>query len=158
MTTAAPTQDAILLVDDEADDILLTKRVFRQSGLAHPIYSVANGMGAIAYLNGNSPYQNRARYPLPAMILLDIKMPQIDGFEVLQWIRHQPAFANLPVVMLTASDQIQDVNTAYQLGANSVLVKPLDTASVVELSRSIERLNARLPWGLRPVARIRFLA
>ncbi len=77
------------------------------------------------------------------MVLLDIKMPGTDGFDVLRWIRHQPQFAPLCIVMLTSSDEIRDVNLAYQLGANSFLVKPLDFWNAAELSRSLGRLLAK---------------
>jgi CheY-like chemotaxis protein len=80
---------------------------------------------------------------MPRLVLLDIKMPGTDGFDVLQWIRLQPGLAGLPVVMLTSSDEIRDVNRAYQLGANSFLVKPLDFWNAAELSRSVGRLLAK---------------
>ena len=94
----------------------------------------------MAYFNGEPPYDDREKYPLPALVLLDIKMPGMDGFEVLKWIRNQPSLAKLCVVMLTSSDQIQDANKAYQFGANSFLVKPLDFWNVEELMRSLDRL------------------
>jgi DNA-binding response OmpR family regulator len=97
-------------------------------------------MEAIAYLNGETPYEDRSRYPLPDLVLLDIKMPGTDGFEVLRWIRAHWEFRELCVVMLTSSDEIRDVNQAYKLGANSFLVKPLDFVNARELSRSLDRV------------------
>jgi len=94
----------------------------------------------MAYLNGDPPYHDRVKYPLPNLVLLDIKMPGMNGFEVLKWIRHQPSLAGLCVVMLTSSDQIRDANKAYQFGANSFLVKPLDFWNVEELMRSLDLL------------------
>jgi len=97
-------------------------------------------MDGIAYLQGTHPYDDREKYPLPVLVLLDIKMPGMDGFEVLRWIRRQWEFFELCVVMLTSSDHIRDANEAYHLGANSFLVKPLDFHNAAELARSLERL------------------
>ena len=82
---------------------------------------------AVDYLSGLGKYSNRAEYPLPSLILLDIKMPGLDGLEVLRWVRSQPGLKTIRVVMLTTSSDIRDVNTAYQLGANSFLTKPVRT-------------------------------
>jgi CheY-like chemotaxis protein len=133
----------ILLVEDQPDDVYLIKRAFERAGLKHPIKAVPNGNEAMAYLNGDKPYDDRIDWPLPMLVLLDIKMPRTDGFDVLRWIRHQPKFARLCVVMLTSSDEIRDVNMAYQLGANSFLVKPLDFWNAADLSRSVEKLLAK---------------
>jgi CheY-like chemotaxis protein len=143
--SSKPTQQKplILLVEDNEDDVLLIKRAFERAAVGNPLRALSCGTEAIAYLNGDPPYWNRAECPLPAMVLLDIKMPVTDGFEVLKWIRRQPDFARLCIVMLTSSDEIRDVNLAYQLGATSFLVKPLDFWNAAELSRAIERLLAK---------------
>jgi CheY-like chemotaxis protein len=109
------------VVDDQENDSILTRLGLERAGLKHPIYSVLGGLEAIAYLNGDPPYRDRGRYPLPLLVLLDIKMPRVDGFEVLRWIRQQPRFADLPVVMLTGLEDGREANTAYQLGASSFL-------------------------------------
>lgn len=140
---AAQTSITILLVDDNPDDVLLIKRAFARAGLTHPIFSVPSGTEAIAYLSGERPYEDRTEHPLPNLILLDIKMPVTDGFEVLRWIRRQPELGRVSTVMLTSSDEIRDVNLAYQLGANSFLVKPLDFWNAADLSRSISKLLAK---------------
>jgi len=128
------------MVDDHENDILLTKLGLKRAGLTFPIHSVTGGLQAIAFLNGDPPYQDRARYPLPFLVLLDIKMPQVDGFEVLRWIRRQPQFADLPVVMLTGSGDSRQADTARQLGATSCFVKSFDLTDAAELSGSIKRL------------------
>jgi CheY-like chemotaxis protein len=128
------------MVEDNDDDVLMIRRAFERSMAGNPLQTVRTGPEAIAYLNGDSPYEDRIKHPLPAMVLLDIKLPQMDGFEVLKWIRSRADLAPLSVVMLTSSDHIRDVNLAYQLGANSFLVKPLDFWNAAELSRSIHRL------------------
>lgn len=138
-----PNPRLILLVEDNSDDALLVRRAFERAGVKHPLRWLSSGMEAIAYLNGDPPYTDRTKAPLPAMVLLDIKMPATDGFEVLRWIRRQPQFATLCVVMLTSSDEIRDVNLAYQLRADSFLVKPLDFWNAAELSNSVERLLQR---------------
>src|SRR5207247_4982072 len=98
-----------------------------------PIQIVRNGDEAIAYLKGEGQYANRAEYPLPGLLLLDLKMPGKDGFDVLRWIRQQPGVSELRIVVLTSSDEIRDVNQAYQLGANSFLFKSVDFKSFVVL-------------------------
>jgi CheY-like chemotaxis protein len=143
MAESTTRERVVLLVDDNEDDILLIRRAFERAGLTHHIESVHSGIEAIAYLTGEAPYKDRFRYPLPNMILLDIKMPALDGFEVLRWVRQQQEFSSLCVVMLTTSDQIRDVNHAYQLGATSFLVKPLDFWNAAELSRSLDKLLAK---------------
>jgi CheY-like chemotaxis protein len=143
MATTDLGERVILLVDDNWDDVMLIQRAFERAGLHHIIISVPSGMDAVAYLNGDAPYKDRLRYPLPDLMLLDIKMPATDGFEVLRWVRQQPEFSKLCVVMLTSSDEIRDVNQAYQLGATSFLVKPLDFWNAAELSRSLDKLLAK---------------
>jgi CheY-like chemotaxis protein len=136
-------EQPILLVENNQDDILLILRAFQRAGVNRQIQAVASGMDAVAYLQGTHPYDDREKYRLPALVLLDIKMPGMDGFEVLRWIRRQPEFFELCVVMLTNSDHIRDANEAYHLGANSFLVKPLDFENAAELARSLDTLLAR---------------
>jgi CheY-like chemotaxis protein len=137
------TEQPILLVENNQDDILLVLRAFQRGGVNRRIQAVTSGMDAVAYLQGTFPYGDRQKYPLPALVLLDIKMPGMDGFEVLRWIRQQWEFFGLCVVMLTNSDHIRDANEAYHLGANSFLVKPLDFENAAELARSIDTILAK---------------
>ena len=138
MSASPQEQRSILLVDDQENDVLLTRLALQRAGLELPVYGVPGGMEAIAYLNADPPYQDRSRYPLPALVLLDIQMPHMDGFEVLRWVRKQPNFANLPVVMLTGSHTKSVAETARLLGATSFCVK--DFANAAQLSRSIDSL------------------
>jgi CheY-like chemotaxis protein len=143
LSVSAPLQQSILLVEDQENDTILIKLALARAGLKQKVVGVASGLEAMAYLSGDPPFQDRSRYPEPAMVLLDIRMPAVDGFEVLRWIRHQAKFNDLPVVMLTGSDTIQDANTAYSLGANSFMVKSIDFHDAHQLSRSIEQLIAK---------------
>ena len=131
-----PDQAVILLVEDREDDILLIRRAFQKGYINNPLQVVRDGDEAIAYLSGEGKYRNRAEYPLPDLVLLDLKMPRMDGFEVLKWVRGQPGLKGLRVIVLTSSQDMRDVNRAYHLGANSFLVKPMDFEDVVHLSKA----------------------
>jgi CheY-like chemotaxis protein len=133
-----PDEAVILLVEDREDDIILIRKAFQEARLLNPLQIVRNGEEAIDYLNGTGRYRNRPEYPLPELILLDLKMPRIDGFEVLRWVRAQPTLKALRIVVLTSSDQIHDVTLAYQLGANSFLVKPLSFVDFVQTSKVLK--------------------
>jgi len=130
--------DVILLAEDNKDHVLLIQRAFRQSGLVNPIHCVNDGEQAIAYLKGEGAYANRAEYPLPCLLLLDLKMPNKSGFEVLEWVRSQPALSRLRVVVLTTSGDMRDINRAYQLVANSFLTKPVDFRDFVQLATALK--------------------
>jgi CheY-like chemotaxis protein len=143
----------ILLAEDDEDHVILIKRAFAQADLRNPLYVVWNGEEAIEYLKGAGQYSNRDEYPLPDLLLLDLKMPRVDGFQVLAWIREQSELKALRTLVLTSSDDLRDVNRAYQLGANSFLVKPIDFQNVVELSRIIQKYwlkESRTPEISRP--------
>ena len=133
-----PDQAVILLVEDREDDILLVRKSFERAWINNPLLVVRNGEEAIHYLAGEERYANREEYPLPDLILLDLKLPGIDGFDVLRWVRRQPDFGTIPVVVLTSSDAIRDVNRAYTLGANSFLVKPLEFENFVETAKILK--------------------
>jgi len=132
------TEHALILVaEDREDDILLIRRAFTKARVVNPMQIVRDGEETLAYLKGEGKFANRAEYPLPGLLLLDLKMPRMDGFEVLRWVRQQPGLKTLRVVVLTSSDDIRDVNLAYQLGANSFLVKPGEFERFVDLSHAI---------------------
>ncbi|HXS67214.1 MAG TPA: response regulator [Candidatus Polarisedimenticolia bacterium] len=143
----------ILLAEDEEDYVLLIQRAFEQAKIPNPLHVVWNGQEAISYLKGDGKYSNREEYPLPDLFLLDLKMPRVNGFEVLKWVRSQPGLAPLRVLVLTSSDQIRDVNEAYKLGANSFLVKPMDFQDFTQLSRLIQEFwlkASKAPETFRP--------
>jgi CheY-like chemotaxis protein len=128
----------ILLAEDEANDVLLLERAFEKAGLQRTLKIVRDGEQAIQYLSGRGSYTDRKKFPLPFLLLLDLKMPGTDGFEVLQWLRGQPEFKRLLVVVLTSSNLQSDVDRAYELGANSYLVKPV---SFDEMANLIQRFE-----------------
>lgn len=128
----------ILLAEDTEDDVLLIKRAFARGGVRQPIYVVHDGEEAIWYLKGEGKFSNRDEYPLPDLLLLDLKMPIMDGFQVLRWVRQQPNLVALRILVLTSSDSLRDVNLAYKLGANSFLVKPLEFENYAQLGKLIQ--------------------
>ena len=130
-------QPVILLAEDREDDVLLVRKAFLSADMNCRIEIVRDGEQAMLYLSGEGKYHDRDEFPFPDLLLLDLKMPRVDGFEVLRWIRQHPKIKNLRVVVLTASTQIRDVNEAYRIGANSFLVKPLDFENFVETSKAL---------------------
>ena len=127
----------ILLVEDNPDDVLLLKRAFRRANIANSIQVLEDGEAAVRYLSGQGTYADRQRYPLPILMLLDLKLPRCSGHEVLAWLRQQPGLKRLPVVVLTSSQQDIDIDRAYDLGANSYLVKPLGFDALIEMARNL---------------------
>ena len=123
----------ILLVEDVEDDVFLIRHALEQAFVTNPVEVARDGEEALAYLGGTGSYADRARYPFPGLVLLDLKMPRMDGFEVLRWIRQQPGFDLLRVVVLTSSLDTREANAAYAAGANSFLVKPSDFQEAVRL-------------------------
>ena len=129
---------AVLLAEDDANDVLLIQRAFQKTNIANPLRVVRDGEEALAYLSGQEPYADRDRHPLPMLLLLDLKLPRKSGFEVLQWLRQQSSLKRLPVVVLTSSNQNPDINKAFDLGANSYLVKPGGLDSLLELVKNLD--------------------
>ena len=120
----------ILVVEDNENDELLIRRTLAKSGIPNPHQFVNTGEAAISYLQGIGRYSDREKYPLPELVLLDLKLPVMDGFDVLRWIRAHPDFRDLRVIVLTTSEEIRNVSKAYQSGANSFLVKPLEFENI----------------------------
>lgn len=133
-----PTDFTILLVEDSPDDVLLIQRAFRKANLINPISVVDDGEKAIQYLSGAGAYADRASHPLPVLVLLDLKLPRKSGHEVLAWIKQHPSFKRIPVVVLTSSTETIDVNKAYDLGANSYLVKPVGFDDLFAMIKTLQ--------------------
>jgi CheY-like chemotaxis protein len=127
----------VLLVEDDPDDVVLTQRAFKKASVANPLQVVTDGEEAVAYLSGQGRFADRGQYPLPMLLLLDLKLLRRSGLEVLEWLRAQPGLRRLPVVVLTSSKESRDVNRAYDLGVNSYLVKPVAFDSLQEMVQSL---------------------
>lgn len=131
------TDFTLLLVEDDPNDILLIQRALAKGNLVNPMRIVRDGEEAIAYLNGQGDFSRRDRFPLPSLILLDLKLPRKSGLEVLEWLRNQPELRRIPVIVLTSSRESADISRAYELGANSYLVKPVDFDGLLEMVKAI---------------------
>ena len=129
--------ETILLVDDSENDLILMRRAFQKAGFNNPLREVRNGEEAIAYLQGEGVYDDRDQFPFPAVMLLDLNMPRLNGFEVLSWIQTQPGLRHLSIIILTASLRMEDVERAYDLGAHSFLVKPASLEKLVCMIRCL---------------------
>jgi CheY-like chemotaxis protein len=129
---------AILLVEDSEDDVFLMRRALREAGVTNPLTVVEDGQAAVDYLSGANLYADRAQYPLPALIFLDLKLPMKSGHDVLVWIRAQAGLETMVVVVLTSSDEPRDVSKSYQLGANSYVVKPPTAEKLLDLAKSFK--------------------
>jgi CheY-like chemotaxis protein len=127
----------VLLVDDSENDALLMRTVFQRAGFVQPMRLATDGDDAIAYLRGDGRYRDRRQFPLPTTVLLDLNMPRKNGFEVLEWIRQQPDLRRLRVYILSASSRTQDIERAYDLGANSYLVKPGNLDGLMTMAKCL---------------------
>ncbi|MEC4813589.1 MAG: response regulator [Scytonema sp. PMC 1069.18] len=129
---------SILLVEDDSNDILFVQRAFRQINATNPIRIVKDGDAAVHYLAGEGEYADRDRYPLPALILLDLKLPRRSGIEILEWLRQQPGIKRIPVVVLTSSQESLDIDLSYDLGVNSYLVKPVKFEMLAKMIAALD--------------------
>lgn len=127
----------VLLVEDNPDDVMLVERAFAKARIVNPLVRVADGDEAVAYLGGAGKYRDRESYPVPTLILLDLKLPRRSGLEVLQWLREHAALRRIPVIMLTSSREGPDVDRAYDLGVNSYLVKPVAFDALLDMMKTL---------------------
>lgn len=128
----------IMLVEDNSDDADLVVHAFEKAGIQNPLFTLADGDSAAAYIGATGSYADRDVYPLPGLVLLDLKLPRRSGFEVLEAIRSDPFAKLLPVVVLTSSDQRNDVERAYTAGANSYLVKPATRDALLSMVKVLD--------------------
>jgi CheY-like chemotaxis protein len=120
----------ILVVDDDPNDLIFIERAFRAIGVTDPVHTVSGGEEAIAYMMGEGKYSDRSKYAYPTFITTDLKMPQADGFAVLEHLRNNPEWAVIPTVVLTSSRDLDDIKKSYMLGASSYHVKPGSTEAL----------------------------
>jgi len=120
----------ILLVEDDPADAFLLMRAFERAGVQNPMTHLNRGDAALAYLEGLDQYSERSRYPLPILIMLDLKLPGMSGLELLRWIRQQRPLRRIPVLVLTGQKDEIFMGSAYDAGANSYLLKSFDPAEI----------------------------
>lgn len=128
------TQSTILLVEDNADDVALTQRAFRKRNVATQLVVAKDGVEALDYLFGTGTHAGRDVSLQPSLILLDLKLPKVDGLEVLRRLRNDPRTNLVRVVVLTSSNEETDIDTSYRLGANSYIRKPVDFENFLEVT------------------------
>ena len=127
----------ILLVEDDPNDVWLVKHAFQSTNISNPLRIVNDGQEAVDYLRGAGPFGDRSAFPLPKLVLLDLKMPRLNGFDVITWMRKHFPWKLTPIIVLSSSALPQDVNRAYELGANAYMVKPADYRALERLFRTI---------------------
>lgn len=140
-------RSTVLLVEDNLDDADLIRHAFRKAGITNPVALVHDGDKAIDYLLGRGDYVDRRLFPAPRLILLDLKLPRRSGIEVLAAIRTTEAVRNLPVVVLTSSNQEDDIRRAYDTGANAYLVKPIGGDALVTMIRSVDAFWIKMNYA-----------
>lgn len=128
----------ILLIEDNDTDIILIKRAFRKSYIANPLQVVKTYRDALKYIKGEGIFANRKEYPLPVLILLDLNLPDRSGLDFLKWIGEQKDYKKIPVIVLTGSQDDEDINKSYELGANSYIVKPVNFGRLIDMVKSLE--------------------
>lgn len=130
----------VLLVEDNPNDLLFMERAILRSGLPFSLHWVADGEQAVSYLQGQDCYSDRNCHPLPTIIISNLKMPRMSGLQLLQWVRQQPQWQDLPVVMLSSSDDPVDLGQAEELGVRFFFVKPTDPNNLVAILQQIVTL------------------
>lgn len=129
-------QPTVLVADDDANDVFFLRRAFQKAGVSCPIVDVPDGEKAISYLTGSDAYADRSRYPMPSLIFLDLKMPKISGFEVLEWLQKHNGLG-IKIVVLSSSNLSSDMQKARSLGAHDYRVKPADIDDMINMVKDI---------------------
>lgn len=128
----------ILYAEDDPNDVVIFKMGAKRAALPHELYVVDDGEAAISWLAGKGKFEDRTHFPMPDVLILDLKMPRKTGFDVLRWVRTNPALAKMPVIILSSSDEPGDVKRATAMGATTYFVK---SASFKELMQYLARLG-----------------
>jgi CheY-like chemotaxis protein len=127
----------ILIAEDDDNDAIILQRALRKAGFNNPFHISTNGADVMNYMKGKDPYGDRERFRFPRMLITDLKMPQVDGFELLAWLQSHPECNVIPRLVLSASQHEKDIQRAYQLGVNSYLVKPTTFDELVTVLRLV---------------------
>jgi CheY-like chemotaxis protein len=145
-------QTRVLYIEDEEDDVFFMHNAFKRLGMEDCFHAVSDGEGAISYLTGREPYLDRERNPLPVVVLLDLSLPMRSGFEFLEWLRGQPQFLSIPVVVFSSSLRTDDRCRAEKLGASEYLLKPTSGAQFLEMVGRLKKrwLSTLTESSLRP--------
>ena len=141
----------ILIAEDSQDDAFFLERAFRKIGMKNPVQILTDGAEVLDYLNAKGKYENRTKYPFPSVMFIDIKMPRVNGFEVLQWLKDHQECRVIPTMVFSSSEQPEDIERAYQLGANAYFVKPNSTEQLADLLRCAYDFWARCAKPRVPV-------
>lgn len=128
----------ILIVEDDRNDALFLQMALKRVGVANPVQIAVDGKEAVAYLSGSGKFSDRNQFPIPYLIFLDLKLPQMPGLEVLKWVRERPELNSTVVIVLTSSSDPHDVDAAYQHRANAYLVKPSGLDGLTDLAKSVK--------------------
>lgn len=137
----------ILLVEDEENDAILMRMAFKRNNISNPVLWAQDGLEAVAYLNGEGIYADRKKYPFPEVLILDLKMPRMSGFELLAWIREHPEYRVIPTIIMTSSRHDPDIERAYNLGANTYMIKP---SSFEELAKMVKLAHDYWAASVKP--------
>ena len=137
----------VLIAEDDPNDVFLLRRAFQKVGVAHPVVVLRNGQEVLDYLTRNGKVAGANENHFPALMFLDLKMPMMDGFDVLSWLQHHPLQSKLPVVVLTSSNQEKDIHQAQQMGADEYRVKPQQFEELVVIVKEVNErwLNSTKP-------------
>jgi CheY-like chemotaxis protein len=142
--------ETILIVEDDENDATFIRRAFVRAGVPNPVRWVQNGEEALAYLKGEGTYADREQNPFPRVIITDLKMPQMDGLQLLQWIAANPKYRVVPTIVFTSSTAQSDVNHAFERGASAYIVKPVDIRELDQVAKTIAdywRLSLLPDWA-----------
>ena len=132
-----PDESTILLAEDDSNDALLVRKALEMTVPHHRMFHVSDGQKCIDYLAGNAPFSDRAQFPIPNLLLLDLKMPVVSGFEVLSWLQEHRDLKSLPVVILTGSILARDAQEAAVRGATEFYVKPVEVGELIKIMQAL---------------------
>ena len=141
--------EIILVAEDDPQDAFLLQRAFWKAGVSQAVHFVADGQQAIDYLRGAPPFHNPSRHPFPVLLVLDLKLPKLSGLDVLTWLSRQPHLNRLPTVVLSGSQDPEEIDLAYAFGADYCMLKPTGADQLVEAARHLKRHWLNFPSALR---------